>query len=110
MVVGLASQTEDHTAARTEAGPTDQHTLPRPNDDPQARALLRRTRDQMAVVTVGALETKQLLGQLSDDRRLEGGGGVHEKLRTLGGPRAVENATGRGGVSRAVPNWNGRIF
>jgi hypothetical protein len=70
-------EAEDHATARIEAGPTDQHTLPRPNEHPQALALLGRTSDEL---TFRGLEAKELLGQLSDHNRLEGGGDVHGKV------------------------------
>ena len=48
----------------------DPHSLPRPNKHPLPGGLLRATRDDGAVF---GFETKQLLGQLSDDCRLDGG-------------------------------------
>jgi len=73
--LGLAQgEPHDHAATWIEAGPADQHTLPRPYVYADAPRLRRETGRKDSSLRRLGLEAEQLLGQLSDDCRLEGVG------------------------------------
>jgi hypothetical protein len=66
----LVDEADDHASARIEAGPKDQHTLPRPWLHTKPTGFLGRPGNDAG--SVRRLEAKQALGQLSGDRGLDG--------------------------------------